>query len=431
MNELETRSFAKTFNLPEKCLENRIGCTWGRGNQFTIYPRSQTVSQAPLTTENKLLSIHREILLFHPILRRLVNESNGTFLAIQKAAEAAKSSDNHVEFLKLSRQYRSIIRVCIESLQEASQKTTDGIEKNNLLAYVTIFYSIECIWHLCEILHVDNIPGDIVLPFLLEWVRFHFPCHEQTAARLLEACERGSEDHEDYWDTVIGMIVQGRVYGSISTGEFTVTWKHWQAECRAKLISRVFTTQPQLELILKRVTCTSVTNRLRESLILDYGCLLTEHNSLWPVGLSYLVICGGEGQRRAELMLERLPLHSEAKAMRVLCEARKHGLLGVVKYCDFHRLYKNREFKKAADLLVSLITSKIAPDYFWDTLLLDALPLLECDSVVLSAAGTCAVMQCLERRSAALQADSAALLRLALARNLARAALAETMDTPE
>lgn len=198
-------------NLPEKCLEKRIGCTWGRGNQFTIYPRSQTVNQDPLTTENKLLNIRREILLFHPILRRLVNESNGTFLAVQKAAEAANSSDNQVEFLKLSRQYRSIIRVCIESLQEASQKTTDGIEKNNLLAYVTIFYSIECIWHLCEILHVDNVPGDIVLPFLLEWVRFHFPCHEQTAARLLEACERGSEDHQDYWNTVIGMIVQGRV----------------------------------------------------------------------------------------------------------------------------------------------------------------------------------------------------------------------------
>lgn len=132
-------------------------------------------------------------------------------MAVQKAAEAAKSTDNHVEFLKLSRQYRSIIRVCIESLQEAAQKATDSIEKNNLHAYITIFYSIECLWHLCEILHVDNVSGDIVLPYLLEWVRFHFPCHELTAATLLEACERGSEDHKDYWNTVIGMIVQGRV----------------------------------------------------------------------------------------------------------------------------------------------------------------------------------------------------------------------------
>lgn len=203
--------FVLLQNLHDKCLETGIGCVWGRGNQFTIYPRSQKVGQAPLTTENKLLSIRREVLLFHPILRKLVNESHGTFLAVQKAAETAKSSDNQVEFLKLSRQYRSIIRVCIEGLQEASEKTTDCLEKDNLLAYITIFYSIECIWHLCEILHVDNVPGDIVLPYLLEWVRFHFPCHEQTAAQLLEACERGSEDHKDYWNTVIGMIVQGRV----------------------------------------------------------------------------------------------------------------------------------------------------------------------------------------------------------------------------
>lgn len=157
------------------------------------------------------MNVNQDVLLFNPILRKLVNESNGTFLALQKAAETVKVSDNQVEFLKLSRQYRSIIRVCIENLQEASEKVSDGIKKSSIMAFVTIFYSVECIWHLCEILFIDNVPGEIVLPYLLEWVRFHFPCHEQTAAQLLEACEKGSEDHKDYWDTVIGMIVQGRV----------------------------------------------------------------------------------------------------------------------------------------------------------------------------------------------------------------------------
>lgn len=56
---------------------------------------------------------------------------------------------------------------------------------------------------------------------------------------------------------------------------------------------------------------------------------MTEHRSLWPVGLSYLTGCGREGKARAELMLETIPLHSEAKAMRVLAEAKKHGLHGV------------------------------------------------------------------------------------------------------
>ncbi|KAM3956961.1 LOW QUALITY PROTEIN: nuclear pore complex protein Nup75 [Aphomia sociella] len=633
----------KTFVLPDKCFENRVACTWRSGNKFTIYPRSQTISKTPVdTTGDKILNIRQDILLFTSILRKLVNESNGTYLSLQKAAEAAKTSDNHVEFLKLSRQYRSIIRVCIENLQEAAAKESNGIEKNSYLSYITIFYSIECIWHLCEILYVDNIPGDIVLPFLLEWVRFHFPCHEQVAAQLLEACERGSEDHPEYWDTVVGMVVQGRVdvarallklhsltesnefkltdnalrnmpvysvYGGVSTGEFTITWKHWQAECRSKLSSRTLTSQPKLELIMRLITgdysafesirekysswfdilggwvlytcpwarrrelgaaaaacaaarapparslldvvvralldgdlhqviheiqqisdngwfathltdmlyhCgklnifdkhqTNVTTRLRDSLILEYGSLLMEHKSLWSVGLSYLASCPIEGPRRAELMLERVPVPTDAKAMRVIAEAKKYGLLGVAqsvcrcmgarrlagppvaagaplgwalrarcgrlsaraasaalrayaagapggtlpardlllsagpellrsdallllgKYCDFHRLYKNREFKKAAKLLVSLLTSKIAPDYFWETLLLDTLPLLESDEPVFSSSDTFEIMLCLELRSKDLTGEKAELLRLALARNLARTCLEDVED---
>ncbi|CAG5031460.1 unnamed protein product [Parnassius apollo] len=630
---LKSSDRAKTFILPEKCFEKNIACTWRRGNTFTIYPRSQTVNKTPTNTiDNKILNIRQEILLFTSILRKLVNESNGTFLSLQKVAENAKNSDHQVEFLKLSRQYRSIVRVCIESLQEAADKETDNLEKNSLLSYITIFYSIECIWHLCEILFIDNIPGDIVLPFLLEWVRFHFPCHEQTAAQMLEACERGSEDHPEYWDTVVGMVVQGRidvarallklhssaelnefklidnslrtmpvysVYGGVSSGEFTIVWKHWQAECRSKLTSQALTSQPNLELIMRLMVgeytafesvrrkyaswfdvlggyvlftrpwtrsrelaaaadacaaldgphsqshldvvirallegdlhqviheiqqmsdngwfathltdilfhCgklqildkhqTDVTKRLRDSLILEYGSLLMDHKSLWSVGLSYMASCPPEGLRRAELLLEKIPIESEAKAMRIIAEAKKYELSGVVrtvcgcgcaarlaggraggslcwaararcprlcaraahrvlraytagvplpaadllltagpalllddallflgKYCDFHRLYKSKEFKNAAKLLISLITSKIAPEYFWETLLLDTLPLLESEEPVFSSTDTYEIMLCLELRAKYLEGEKAELLRLALVRNLARTAL--------
>lgn len=634
---------AKTFVLPDKCFEKRAGCAWGRGNKLTIYPRSQTVNATPndeaSTSKDCLVNIRQDILLFTPILRRLVNESNGTYLSLQKAAEAAKTTDNQVEFLKLSRQFRSIIRVCMESLQKAAENEQNAIEKNSILSHITIFYSVECIWHLCEILFIDSIPGDIVLPYLMEWVRFHFPCHEQTAAQMLEACERGAEVNEDYWDTVIGMVVQGRVdvvrallklhsasesndfklvdntlrsmpvysvYGGIATGEFQILWKHWQAECRSKLASGLLDSQPQLELIVKLVigdykafesirgnynswfdilggwvmftapwsrrhelsaaanACASmapgrsklddmvralvegdlhqliheiqqisdngwfathltdmlyhcgklkimdkhhinVTAQLRESLILEYGSLLMEHKSLWSVGLSYLASVPPEGPRRAELFLERLPVDTEAKAMRIVAEAKKHGLVGVAssvslcacarhqsagrlggalcwavrargasacsraahaalrqyastgvrlaatdllltagpavllsdtllflgKYCDFHRLYKSREFKKAAKLLVSLITSDIAPDYFWETLLLDTLPLLESDEPVFTSSDTYEIMLCLELKSSSLDSEKADLLRLALARNLARTVLAEGDDSEE
>ncbi|XP_028163946.1 nuclear pore complex protein Nup85-like, partial [Ostrinia furnacalis] len=243
---------------------------------------------------------------------------------------------------------------------------------------------------------------------------------------------------------------------------------------------------------------TDVTGRLRDSLILEYGSLLMEHPSLWSVGLSYLASRPPEGLRRAELILERMPVQNEAKAMRIVAEAKKYGLLGVVqsvctcmgarhlaggrvggalswavrardsalcaraadralrqycatgalpaadllltagaamllcdtllflgKYCDFHRLYKNREFKKAGKLLVSLLTSKIAPDYFWETLLLDTLPLLESDEPVFSSSETFEIMLCLELKPLALAGEKADLLRLALARNLARTTLSD------
>lgn len=177
-----------------------------------MYPRSQkSNTNAVNTVDNKLLRIRPEVILFTPIIRKLVSESNGTFLTLQNIASESASIDNQVEYLKISRQYRSVIRVCIETLQEAANIAKDGLEKASLLSYVTIFYSIECIWHLCEILYIDNIPGDVILPHLLEWVRFHFPCHEQVASEILEACEKGSEENPKYWDTVVGMIVQGRV----------------------------------------------------------------------------------------------------------------------------------------------------------------------------------------------------------------------------
>ncbi|CAF4953700.1 unnamed protein product [Pieris macdunnoughi] len=617
----------KQFNLPHKCFERNVACVWRRGNKIAIFPGSQTTIKTIENCDNKILDIRQEISLFTPILRKLVNEANGAFLSLQKASDMSKSSDNQVEYLKLSRQYRSIVRVCLENLQEATEKASDGLERNSLQSFTTIFYSIECIWHLCEILYIDVIPGEIVLPYILEWARFHFPCHEQTAASILEACEKGSEDNPEYWNTIIGMVVQGRidvarallklhsssdssefklldnsmrampvynVYGGISSGEFTISWKHWHAECRSKYTSGSLARQPQLELILRimigdytafetiRIKYTSwfdmlggwilftmpwakrrelasaaaacagltpgekthldiiiqallegdlhqviheiqqvsdngwsathltdmlyhcgklqildkqidVTAKIRDSLILEYGTLLMEHKSLWSAGLSYLAATPPEGLKRAELLLERIPIDSEAKAMRILAEANKYGLPNVVqtvcgcmstrrlksgnsgaalawggrtrstelcaraaeqalrrycagaplphaellltgstvllsKYCDFHILYKNREFRKAAKLLVSLITSKLSPDFFWETLLLDTLPLLETETPVLSADETYEIMLCLELHSCALTGKKADMLRFALARNLERTALLNLPD---
>lgn len=101
--------------------------------------------------------VRQQVILFEPILRKLVNEANGTFLSVQELM-STNSPEFKTELLKLSRQYRSIIRACLENLQDEAMRER-GERKEELQNYITIFYSVECVWHLCEILFVDNIPG--------------------------------------------------------------------------------------------------------------------------------------------------------------------------------------------------------------------------------------------------------------------------------
>lgn len=54
-------------------------------------------------------------------------------------------------------------------------------------------------------------PGDAVLPHLLDWVRFHFPRHERNAASMLTEDTFGLENHPEYWDTVLGSLLKGRI----------------------------------------------------------------------------------------------------------------------------------------------------------------------------------------------------------------------------
>lgn len=161
------------------------------------------------STPASVFHLRQDVVLFHPILRKLVNESNGVFSVVQALIKDQKA-DHKAELFKLSIQYRSIIRACLENLQEELIKS-DNIEKEELQSLVTIFYSIECIWHLCEILFVNSMPTNLVLPQLLDWIRFHFPKHERNAALLLSGDLNRLESNPEFWTTVFGSLLQGRV----------------------------------------------------------------------------------------------------------------------------------------------------------------------------------------------------------------------------
>ncbi|XP_013792896.1 nuclear pore complex protein Nup85-like [Limulus polyphemus] len=105
------------------------------------------------------------------------------------------------------------------------------------------------------------------------------------------------------------------------------------------------------------------------------------------------------------------------------------------KYREFHKMYEEKEFKEASALLVSLLASRLAPKYFWVTLLFDALPLLESEEVVFSSRQTFQLMYCLEELQQKTDKppglkEKEDLLRLALTRNLARAFISEGSQEP-
>ncbi|XP_006886278.1 PREDICTED: nuclear pore complex protein Nup85 [Elephantulus edwardii] len=255
-------------------------------------------------------------------------------------------------------------------------------------------------------------------------------------------------------------------------------------------------------------------SNMREFLLLEYASGLFAHHSLWQLAVDYFDHCPELGRVSLELHIERIPLDTEQKALKVLriCEQRqmveqvrsickilamramRNSRLGSAlswsirakdaafatlvsdrflrdycergcfsdldlidnlgpammlsdrltflgKYREFHRLYGEKHFVAGASLLLSLMTSQIAPRSFWMTLLTDALPLLEQKQVIFSAEQTYELMRCLEDLTTGspacaesddqrpqgdeIETTKVEMLRLALARNLARAIVKE------
>ncbi|XP_019867827.2 nuclear pore complex protein Nup85 [Aethina tumida] len=629
----------KTFFIPnELCRRAGVAASWSPINKFAVFAyekRNVHQQDAPSNFASKnpssIFLVRQDVLLFQPIFRKFVNESNRSFLDLQNII-GEKTANKNNELLRISRQYRSVVRACLEDLHADISKAEQA-ERETLQDYITIFYSVECIWHLCEILFIESIPGNVVLPFLLEWIRFHFPKHERNAANMLAGDLAGLEQNIEFWPTVFGSLLQGRVkvvrallkqhsasdshvyrlvdqvlrampiydiFSGTSINEFQLQWKHWTVDVQTKIDAKMFVSDKNLDTIMKLVVgeeqawaeiqvhcetwyellaawlfyteptvktfelgqfakhCITKMNmrnrmkhldrvllaaiefdelqvikeiqqmsengwfvthltdilyhadrlndvgkelenfsseKLRESFLLDYGTMLMGHKSLWQVGLDYLDRCPNDGPGAIELLLPRIPLEDEAKTRKVLREAKirkldhvaqsickvqgvkslRRGRLGnalswalksqdgpftsyladkflqeytkngklastdfldnlgscmmasdrlifLGKYYEFHKLYQAAEYKEAGNLLISLLASKIIPNYFWYVLLVEAIPLLESEEIVFSSNNTLQIIHCLEDKEDLPELkDKIDILRLAAARNLSRA----------
>ncbi|XP_002722991.1 nuclear pore complex protein Nup85 isoform X1 [Oryctolagus cuniculus] len=624
---------------------------WGPGEllvcetSFNNKGKSEMVPCCPF-----IYIIRKDVGVYSQILRKLFNESHGIFVGLQRIEEEFTGKSRKAQLVRVSKNYRSVIRACMEEMHQTTIAANDPASGRQFSSQVSILSVMELIWNLCEILFIEVAPAGPLLLLLLDWVRLHV-CEVDTLSADVLGSENPSK-HEGFWKLVTVLVLQGRldearqvlskeadanppsagmcrVLGDLmrtmpilSPGntqtltELELRWQHWHEECGRHLQDGTFASSPPLESLCKvmlgdeaallahkdllsnwyhflvtRLLYSNPTvkpidlhfyaqssldlflggesspepldnilmaafefdihqvikecsialsnwwfvahltdlldhcrllqshnlyfgSNMREFLLLEYASGLFAHHSLWQLGVDYFDCCPELGRASLELHIERIPLNTEQKALKVLrvCEQRqmteqvrsickilamkavRNNRLGSAlswsirardaafatlvsdrflrdycergcfsdldlidnlgpammlsdrltflgKYREFHRLYGEKRFVEAASLLLSLMTSQIAPRSFWMTLLTDALPLLEQKQVIFSAEQTYELMRCLEDltsgRPARAEPDAQRLeeddvettkvemLRLALARNLARAIVRE------
>lgn len=624
---------------------------WGPGEMlvcetsFNKKGKSETVPGCPF-----IYIVRKDVDVYSHILRKLFNESHGIFVGLQRIEEELTGKSRKAQLVRVSKNYRSVIRACMEEMHQAAIAAKDPFSSRQFSSQVSILSAMELIWNLCEILFIEVAPAGPLLLLLLDWVRLHVCEVDSMLADVL-----GSENpskHDSFWNLVTTLVLQGRldearqmlskeadasptsagmcrILGDLmrtmpvlSPGntqtltELELKWQHWHEECERHLQDGTFVSSPRLESLCKimlgdeaalleqkqllsnwyhflvtRLLYSHPTvkpidlhfyaqssldlflgsessqepldnilmaafefdihqvikecsialsnwwfvahltdlldhckllqshnlyfgSNMREFLLLEYASGLFAHHSLWQLGVDYLDYCPELGRVSLELHIERIPLSTEQKALKVLriCEQRqmteqvrsickilamkavRNNRLGSAlswsirakdaafatlvsdrflmdycergcfsdldlidnlgpammlsdrltflgKYREFHRLYGDKRFVDAASLLLSLMTSQIAPRSFWMTLLTDALPLLEQKQVIFSAEQTYELLRCLEDLTSGrpvhgepdaqqlqdddIETTKVEMLRLSLARNLARAIIKE------
>ncbi|XP_072225877.1 nuclear pore complex protein Nup85 [Leuresthes tenuis] len=447
-------------NIPAVRDGKHMGFAWGPGD-ILIYETQYKASGASGSGCFVIHEVRKDEDIYSPILRKLFNESHHIFVGLQTIKEDLPSKSKKPQFVSISKNYRSVIRACMEELQQVAVSTNNAEMATQYGNQVSILLAIELIWNLCEVLFIDAAPAGSLLLHLLDWVRLHKADVDEKARDVLQS--ESPAEHRDYWDVVLSYVLQGRLEearqmlvkqatlrpaarnmyklmdgllskmpfynpgGTQTLTEFDVKWRHWHEEVERCLQDNSFASSQHLELICKILLgdedtllehkellstwyhflvtrllyshptvkptelhyyaqscmtmfldlrsvpepldsillaafefdihqvikdCSIALNNwwfvahltdlldhckllqshnlhfgsnLREFLLLEYASGLFTHHSLWQLAVDYFDHCPEFGRVYLELQIERVPLDTERKALKVLriCEQRQ------------------------------------------------------------------------------------------------------------
>ncbi|XP_029109894.1 nuclear pore complex protein Nup85 [Scleropages formosus] len=442
--------------------QRHLGFVWGPGDLLAYETQYKpTGAQHAAQSCPFVHVVRKDEDIYSPILRKLFNESHHIFVGLQNMKDDVPSKNKKHQYISVSKNYRSVIRACMEELQRVAVSTRDTALATQYGNQVSILLAVELIWNLCEVLFIEAAPAGSLLLHLLDWVRLHKADVDEKAQEVLQS--ECPAEHQAYWDVTVCYILQGRIDearqillkqasqqpaarvtfklmdsllmkmpiynpgGTQTLTEFDVKWRRWHQECDRCLQDNSFASHPHLELICKILVgdedtlleqrehlstwyhflvtrllychptvkptelhyyaqasmdmfldgrsapepldsillaafefdihqvikdCSIALNNwwfvahltdlldhckllqshnlhfgsnLREFLLLEYASGLFTHHSLWQLAVDYFDHCPEFGRVYLELQIERVPLDTERKALKVLriCEQRQ------------------------------------------------------------------------------------------------------------
>lgn len=269
----------QTINVPDKlCEKSGISFSVVNNNDISVFPfRKQSLEDTGKSSEfapceGSVYLLKANSIMDDPELRKLINESHAIFVS-SRSVPADENSKHRV--LEQSREHRSSIRQCIENMHQAMCSKSADYEN-----WIKILESIELIWHLCELLHLEAVHSDIVLPKLIEWSRLNSVEYDENISKELHM-GKGAEIRigEKYWVQIMSLLVESRfeatrallrlhseadsksfmeadailrgipiytIYCGLSPVEFNGRWRAWKSMVRSKISAGTFSAYPHL-----------------------------------------------------------------------------------------------------------------------------------------------------------------------------------------
>uniref|UniRef100_A0A4W3GDF1 Nuclear pore complex protein Nup85 n=1 Tax=Callorhinchus milii TaxID=7868 RepID=A0A4W3GDF1_CALMI len=264
---------------------HNMGFEWGPV-EILVYPIKRKGADIPTPSGGSSAApaiqvVRKDKDIYSPILRKLFNESHGIFVALQTTKKENVAKARKLQLVRVSRNYRSVMRAYMEELHKVSETGKLQIFFHfPPLQKVSILSAMELIWNLCEVLFIEAAQAGFLLLHLLDWVRLHV-CQVDSMAPEVLASDSPTE-HRSYWDVVTGYVLQGRIEearqmlakkallapsahsmyvsmddllkkmppaSSQTLTEFELKWRHWHEECQRCLREGTFASSDALQLI--------------------------------------------------------------------------------------------------------------------------------------------------------------------------------------